>query len=179
MAASSTSPSSAAGEELLITRVFDAPRPLVWKALSEQERLARWWGPKGSTIRVARHEFRPRGLFHYSMRMPDGSDLWGRFVYLEIQPPGRIVFVNAFADAQGNIGRNPWAAVWPLEIHNTLTLEAAGDRTTLTLRGSPQWASEAEWNAFVQARASMQQGFGGSFDQLGAHLASMKAAGEK
>src|SRR5215216_6709914 len=85
-------------EELVIQRVFDAPRSLVWKALSEAERLAQWWGPKGCTIQVARLEFRPGGLFHYSMHFPDGEPMWARFLYREIAPPERLVWVNSFSD---------------------------------------------------------------------------------
>src|SRR5687767_1594226 len=85
------------GEDFVITRTFDAPRDLVFKAFSEAERLAQWWGPKGCTIRVSRLGFRPGGTFHYRMQMPDGFEMWGRFTYREIDAPERIVFVNAFS----------------------------------------------------------------------------------
>ena len=57
-------------------RVFDAPRDLVWKAFTESERLMQWWGPKGFTMLVAKLDLRPGGVFHYSMRSPDGRAMY-------------------------------------------------------------------------------------------------------
>src|SRR5690349_12214759 len=95
--------------ELVITRVFDAPRDLVFKAWSEPERLMRWWGPKGFTLRVGTFDFRPGGVFHYCARSPDGHEMWGTFVYREIIAPERIVFISSFADAEGNLIRSPFS----------------------------------------------------------------------
>lgn len=67
---------SSAAKEFTITRVFDASRDLIWRAWSEPERLAQWWGPKGCKIEIGKLEFRPGGIFHYSMRMPDGQTVW-------------------------------------------------------------------------------------------------------
>jgi uncharacterized protein YndB with AHSA1/START domain len=84
--------------ELVITRVVNAPRELVWKAFIESDRLARWWGPEGFTMLAHTLDFRPGGAFHYSMRSPDGQILWGKFVYHDIQAPERLVFVTSFSD---------------------------------------------------------------------------------
>jgi Activator of Hsp90 ATPase homolog 1-like protein len=73
--------------EFVISRVFDAPRELVFKAQSESERLERWWWAKGFTTRVIKLDFRPGGVFHYSMRTPDDHEMWGKFVYREIVAP--------------------------------------------------------------------------------------------
>jgi uncharacterized protein YndB with AHSA1/START domain len=59
--------------EFVFTRAFDAPRELVFKAWTEPERLAQWWGPKGSTIVVKKMDLRPGGIFHYAMRRPQGE----------------------------------------------------------------------------------------------------------
>ena len=72
--------------EFVMERVFDAPRDLVWKACTEAERLMQWWGPKGVTMRVATMDLRPGGRFHYCYVMPNGSEMWGIFVYREILP---------------------------------------------------------------------------------------------
>jgi uncharacterized protein YndB with AHSA1/START domain len=159
------------GDELVITRVFDAPRALVWQAWSEPQALRRWWGPKGFAMGLCRLEFRPGGIFHYSMRTPDGRDLWGKFVYREIVAPERIVFVSSFADEGGNVVRNPWNAGWPLETHNTLTFAEHAGKTTLTLRGGPLNATAAERKIFEDGLQSMQRGFAGTFDQLAEYLA--------
>ena len=156
---------------LVIERIFDAPRELVWKAWTEPARLAQWWGPKGFDMQVARMDFRPGGVFHYSMRSPAGQELWGKFVYREIVAPERLVFINSFADEQGNVQRNPMSPTWPLEILNVLTLAEDAGRTTLTIRGGPHSATEIERQTFAGAQANVQSGFKGTLDQLADHLA--------
>lgn len=167
------SASGAAIPELVITRVLNAPRALVFNVWSEAEHLVRWWGPKGADLQVIRLEFRPGGIFHYRQQIANGGEIWGRFVYHEIRAPERIVYVSAFADAEGAITRNPWSPTWPLEIHNTLTLDENAGRTTLTLRGAPLNATEAEIATFTGARPMVQQGFAGTLDQLEAYLAQV------
>lgn len=161
--------------EPMVTRVFDAPRALVFQAWTEADRLARWWGPKGFSVQVGSLDLRPGGVFHYSQRAPGGAELWGKFVYHEVVAPERLVFTSSFADADGNTVRNPWSQEWPLEILNILTLTEENGRTTLTLRGGPLDASPAELATFEAARSSVQQGLGGTLDQLAAYLAEAGA----
>jgi uncharacterized protein YndB with AHSA1/START domain len=160
-------------EDLLITRAFDAPRALVWKAWTEAEHLAEWWGPSLFKNAVVSFDFRSGGLFHYSMTMPDGGRMWGRFVYREIDPPARLVFTSGFADEKGKLAPNPWIADWPTEILNTLTLTEEGGKTRVTLRGTPLNATASQREAFVGMHSSMKQGFGGTFDQLATYLTRM------
>src|SRR5690242_1162231 len=87
-----------AGRPFVITRVFDAPRPLVWQAWTERDRLMQWFGPKGFTMPVATLDFRPGGVFHFCLRSPDGHQMWGKFAYREIVIPERIVWVHSFSD---------------------------------------------------------------------------------
>jgi len=161
--------------EFSITRVFDAPRDLVWKAFTEAERLIHWWGPKGFTTEVARLDLRPGGVFHYNMRSPNGQDMWGRFVYREIVPPERLVFVVSFTDAQENVTRHPMSPTWPLEVLNTMTLMERDGKTTLMIRGVPINATEIEHKTFESGREGMRQGFNGTYDQLAAYLAKERA----
>ena len=100
--------------EFVVTREFDAPRELVFKAWTERERLAAWWGPKGFKIRVAKLDLRPGGIFHYSMTTPAGDEWWGRFVYREISPPERLVYVNSFSNAEGGVTCAPMMPTFPL-----------------------------------------------------------------
>jgi uncharacterized protein YndB with AHSA1/START domain len=162
-----------AGADFVITRVFNAPRELVFKTMTETEHLQKWWGPKGCEIEVVKHEPRPGGVFHYRMQFAPGVEMWGKFVYREIMPPERIVFVNSFADAAGNTTRNPMSPTWPAEALNTTTLTEQDGKTTLTLRSSPLAASEIERATFLAGHASMQQGFGGMYDQYEAYLATL------
>jgi len=129
-------------------------------------------GPKGFTMGVYKLDLRPGGVFHYSMRTPDGRELWGRFVYREIVKPERIVFINSFADEKGNVLRNPWNADWPLEVLNTQTFAEHDGKTTLALRGGPINATETERKTFEAGFESMQQGFTGTLDQLAEYLAT-------
>ena len=157
--------------EFVITRVFDAPRELVWKAFTESGRLMHWWGPKGFTVHVAKLDFRPGGVFHYGMRSPDGHDMWGRFVYREIVRPERIVFVNSFSDKDGGLTRPPFSESWPLEMLSTFTFAEHKGRTTLTIQWIPLNPTEAERKTFEAGHDSMQQGWTGTLDQLAAYLA--------
>lgn len=89
--------------ELVMERVFNAPRELVFKAWTEPEHLAHWWGPKGWTLPVCTVDLRPGGEWHYCMRGPEGEESWGKATYREIVPPERLVYVDTFSDAEGNV----------------------------------------------------------------------------
>jgi uncharacterized protein YndB with AHSA1/START domain len=161
--------------EFIISRVFDAPRELVWRVWTQPEHMTKWWGPVGLTMLACKVDLRPGGLCHYGMRTPDGPEMWGKFVYREITPPEKLVFVNSFSDAQGGITRHPLSATWPLEVLNTMTLTEKDGKTTLTLRGGPINATEEERRTFATSFDSMNKGFGGTFDQLAAYLAKVQA----
>jgi uncharacterized protein YndB with AHSA1/START domain len=82
----------------VISRVFDAPRDLVWKAWTESDRLMQWFSPRGSKMVSNENDLRPGGVFHYLLSSPDGGDYWGKWVYREIHKPERLVFVVSFSD---------------------------------------------------------------------------------
>lgn len=164
--------SQPAHNEAFITRVFDAPRELVFKAWTEPERLAQWWGPKGYELEVVKLELRPGGMFLGSQRSPEGQVMWGKFVYQEISPPEKLVFIQSFSDEEGNTIRAPFSPTWPLEVINHLTLTEEEGRTTLTLRGGPINATEEEIKDFDGMRPMVAQGFVGTFDQLDEYLAN-------
>lgn len=159
--------------ELTITREINAPRDLVFKAFTQAEHLAHWWGPKGFKLIVSSLDLRPDGVFLYCMQAPDGNEMWGKFVYREISAPEKIVFINSFSDKDGNTVRAPFSANWPLEVLNVWTLTEAKGKTTLTLKGHPINASEEEMKMYGEMHSSMNQGFNGTFDQLDAYLASL------
>ncbi|MBI2893748.1 MAG: SRPBCC domain-containing protein [Deltaproteobacteria bacterium] len=156
----------ASAPELVIARTFDAPRETVFAALTRAEKLERWWSPPGHPILSTRLDLRVGGLFHYCFRSPEGQEIWGKLVYREIVAPERIAFVVSFSDREGRTVRAPFDASWPLEVLSTLTLAERGGKTTLTVRGVPINASEAERTAFERGRASMQQGWTGTLGQL-------------
>jgi uncharacterized protein YndB with AHSA1/START domain len=161
-------------QEFTFARTFDAPRELVWRAWTDAEALAQWWGPKNASIRVLKLEFRPGGMFHYTMSFQPGHEMYGRFIYREIVAPERIVFVISFSDPAGGITRAPFPQLkdkWPLEVLNVVTFTEQGGKTTIALRGHPINATEDERKMYAANADSMRQGFGGTFDQLAGFLA--------
>jgi uncharacterized protein YndB with AHSA1/START domain len=110
---------------LVISRLFNAPRSLVFKAWTEAERVALWWGPQGFTTRYCQMDIREGGAFRLCMRSPEGTEHWKRGVYREIVAPERIVFTFAWEDAAGTPGH---------ETLVTVCFEAVGDKTRLTLQ---------------------------------------------
>jgi uncharacterized protein YndB with AHSA1/START domain len=164
---------AAATEAFVITRVFDAPRDLVFQAWTETGHLTRWFGPVGFTTTARRNDLRPGGVFHYHMRAADGHDMWGKWVYREIAPSERLVFVQSFSDEAGGTTRAPFpsiGATWPLEVLSTVTFAEEGGKTTLTMRGVPINATAEERQTFRGMHGSMRQGWTGTLDQLAAHL---------
>jgi uncharacterized protein YndB with AHSA1/START domain len=160
------------GQEFMLSREFAAPRELVFKAWTESQHLAEWWGPKGFKIRIAKLDFRPGGIFHYSMTTPKGEEWWGRFVYREIVPPERLVFVNSFSDAKAGLAPAPMIANFPLEVLSTITFTERSGKTTVTLQSVPLNATEEELATFASMRESMKAGWGGTMDQLDGFLAT-------
>jgi uncharacterized protein YndB with AHSA1/START domain len=87
--------------EIAITRLFNAPRVLVWRAWTQPENIVRWFGPKGWTLPVCEMDFRPGGEWFYCMRGPEGEESCGKAIYREIVEPERFVYTDYFADANG------------------------------------------------------------------------------
>jgi uncharacterized protein YndB with AHSA1/START domain len=89
-------------ERMVVTRVFDAPRELVWKAWTDPKYVMQWWGPKGFTAPVCKMDFRVGGKFLYCMRAPDGQEFWNGGEYHEIVAHEKIVSSMYFSDPAGN-----------------------------------------------------------------------------
>ncbi len=128
----------AAAKEIRITRDFDAPRDVVFKAWSEAESLKRWYAPQGCAVTEARVEFRVGGRYLTCIRTPDGMECWCAGVYREIVRPARIVSTMHLADDQGNLVEPAKSHLaqfpdWPREMVLTLAFEDLGGRTRLTL----------------------------------------------
>lgn len=89
-------------QRMVVERIFDAPRELVWKAYTEPEYVQQWWGPHGFTSPLCRSDFRVGGTFLYGMKMPDGQVFYTAGEFQEIIPHEKIVYSTYFADAHGN-----------------------------------------------------------------------------
>jgi uncharacterized protein YndB with AHSA1/START domain len=135
-------------------RVYQAPLDRVWKAWSEKDQLAKWWGPKGCSLEVLLLEFREGGFFHYAMRFENAPPMWGRFNYREIAPNERIVWLNSFANEKCGIARAPFSDLCPLEIENSVAFAEKEGTTTMTLHAEPFGASAEEVKYFAQLCSS-------------------------
>jgi len=153
-----------------ITREFAAPRADVFRAWTDPEALMQWWGPKGMHLRLIAAEVRPGGILHYSMETGE-QRMWGRMAYREVTPPERLVFVNSFADAEGNVAPMPYMEGFPAELTYTVTFSESDGRTTVALHAVPLAPTPSEQAAFESLLPSMRGGFGNALDQLTQYLA--------
>ncbi|WP_244163120.1 SRPBCC family protein [Paenibacillus pectinilyticus] len=161
------------GTELVITRIVNAPRELVFQVFTTPEHLAAWWGPTGMELTVLTLDVRPGGMFHYSMKTPEGFEMYGKFVYHDVDAPEKLSYVNSFSDPEANVIRAPFSPVFPLEIMNILSFVEEDGKTILTMRGGPINATEEEMNFFASMKGSMEEGFGGTFKQLDDYIAKI------
>lgn len=156
----------------VISRVLDAPRDRVWQAWTEVERMEQWFSPKGFTRIAAKMDFRVGGIYHYGMRAPNGQEMWGRFVYREIKKPERLVWINSFSDRDGGLTVHPMNPNWPREMLTTVSFEAQGAKTKLTIEWIPvDGSSETEQKTFDDGRQSMTMGWTGTLENLITYLA--------
>jgi uncharacterized protein YndB with AHSA1/START domain len=155
-----------------LSRTFDAPRELMFRVWTEPEHLMRWWGPKGFEMKQIKMDLRPGGMYLYRMGAPDGSDMWGKFIFREIVEPEKLVFSTSFSDANGGTTRHPWSPTWPLVILSEIRFEPLGDKTEIFLTWQAIDANDVEVNTFNSGFTSMKQGWSGAMDQLESYLAT-------
>ena len=155
MTATAEAAAPAAGREFVITRVFNAPRRLVFKMWTEPEHLARWWGPRGFTGLSSCMDVRPGGAWTRSMQAPNGSVIRKHGVYREIVVPERLVFTYVTDDPEGNPG--PETLV-------TVSFVDLGGKTRLTLHQAPFQA--------VATRDDHLRGWTGALERFAEYLAA-------
>jgi len=135
-------------ERMTITRVFDAPRELVWKAWTDPKYVVQWWGPKDFTAPVCKMDFRVGGKALVCMKSPDGQECWNGIEYIEIVPYEKIVSLMYFADAEGN-KVDPAQVGYEHEVvdgaYDVTLFEDLGDgKTKLTFIGNEPMKDAAE-----------------------------------
>ena len=145
--------------EIVMTRVFDAPRQLVFDAFTKPELLKRWFGPRGWSLVVCEVDLKVGGTFRFVLRGPDGRDMGMRGVYREIVAPERSVHVESFDD-------------FPGESQVTTVLVEQGGKTTLT--ATVLYPSQ-EIRDMV-AKSGMEHGAAESYDKLAELLESVEAS---
>ena len=148
--------------EVAITRVFDAPRSLVFKMWTDPKHMAQWWGPHGFTNPVCKLDARPGGAILIHMRGPDGIVYPMTGVFREIVEPERLVFTAVAEDLQGN----------PLlEALTTVTFVEQGDKTKLTVHARAIGLAPVA----PQMLAGMEAGWTQSLERLAELVASTGA----
>ena len=166
-----TTEAAAQNETFVISRGFNASRERVWDAWTKPEQFGQWFGPRGSKTFVITHDLRPGGMLHSRLETPDGGQMWAKFVYQEVTPPSRLVWLHSFSDEHAGITRAPFFdGNWPLELLATVAFEEEGAGTRVTLTWTPHNATEIERQTFAANMASMNQGWTGTFDKLEAFL---------
>jgi uncharacterized protein YndB with AHSA1/START domain len=153
-----TGATGGAANELVMTRILDAPRTLVFAAFTERRHLERWQGaPEGMTVTVEESDIRPGGRYRICMHAADGTEHWLEGVYREVVPPERLVFTHSWLDAR----KQP-----TVETLVTITFADCGGKTELTLRQTGL-ASPA-------SRAGHDKGWGSTFNRLQDYLESVR-----
>jgi uncharacterized protein YndB with AHSA1/START domain len=152
--------------DLVLRRVFDAPRSLVFKAWTDPKHLAQWWGPRGFTNPVCEVDPRPGGEIRIDMRAPDGTVYPMKGVFREIVEPERLVMMTtAHADESDVPG---------LEVLTTVAFDERDGKTTLTVTAHVVKATDE----FLEALEGMEQGWSESLYRL-ADLVSALSSGRK
>ena len=152
-----------AERELVITRVFDAPRRLVFRMWTDPKHVAQWWGPNGFTNPVCDMDPRPGGAIRIVMRAPDGAEHPMIGTFREVMEPERLVFTNIAVDENGN---------HLLEGRTTVTFAEHGGKTRLTL----QTRAVGLVARAVGMIEGMEAGWTQSIDRLAAHVARAREA---
>ncbi|MGH7177468.1 MAG: SRPBCC domain-containing protein [Tepidisphaeraceae bacterium] len=155
--------------EILITRVFDAPRDLVWQAWTDPRHIAQWWGPRGFTTRVTELDLRAGGAWRYVMTGPDGTEYPVKGVFREVVPPERIVTSDEFDEGFQAVS----SADLPRGIVMTCIFDDVGRKTKLTLKVAHASAEERA----KHEKMGVVGGWQSSFDCLDEFLATMQTKG--
>jgi uncharacterized protein YndB with AHSA1/START domain len=142
--------------EIVMTRVFDAPRQMVFDAFTKPELLKRWFGPRGWSLAVCETDFRVGGSWRFMLRGPDGTEMGMRGVYREIVPPERTVHTESFDDYPGE---SIVTAVW------------VEDRGRTTMTATVLYPSQEVRDAVINS--GMEHGAAESYDKLAELLESI------
>lgn len=166
---------SSGKEKFVINRSFDVDIETMFDAWTDPEQVVAWSGPIGAQMEYINVDIRTGGSAFYKMPFGD-TVIYGNVRYLEVDRPNRLVYVQQFADENGNPGRHPLAPTWPQSMLTTLEFFQEGPNQT---RVSLQWEVTGEWTdeemkTFIAGKSGMSQGWGGSFDKLDEFFESRK-----
>ena len=162
-------------EPTILTRVYNAPRQLVFDAWTKTEHLQNWQFPfKGFKCEFQTHDIRPGGSTLHKMTAPNGFEMWLLTRYEDISPPSSLVFRQYVSNANGDILPNPQNPNWPREMQTTINLQEVQGTTKLELIWQPINPTKEEADAFEASRPDHDKGWGGGLEQLVAYLESLQ-----
>ncbi|MGI9512470.1 MAG: SRPBCC family protein [Anderseniella sp.] len=159
--------------EYIVERMFDAPRAMVWRAWTDPELLARWYGPGVDTI-IHKFDLKPGGVWLNEMKWGDKSDL-SKAVFQEVVPDEKMVWHHSSTDSEWNIVSNPMMADWPRVLLTVVTFEEADANTRVRLTWTPLDASEAEMACFANVMGNMAKGWESGFAIMDEMFAEMQS----
>src|SRR5258706_6249103 len=137
--------SDTSNRELVITRLINAPRELVWEAWTKPEHVKHWWGPDGFTNTIHEMEVKPGGVWRFMMHGPDGMDFPNKIVFNEVVKPERLVYTHGSDDDND-----------PNIFHSTITFEDRDGKTNITMRAL--FASAEERDRVVKEYGAAEGG---------------------
>jgi uncharacterized protein YndB with AHSA1/START domain len=156
----STDADSATEAVIVLTRLYDAPREMVWAAITDPLHVAQWFGGEGFSSPVCEMDVRPGGLWRHIMRAPNGMEFPVNSVFIEVSPPERLVWTSEDAEAAQAEGK-------PVNV-TTVTLEARGAQT--------QWVMEARFRSLADRDLAVRMGFGTMVAQGAERLVAVLSA---
>jgi uncharacterized protein YndB with AHSA1/START domain len=154
---------SAAEREVVISRVFNAPRELVFAAWTDPKQVVQWWGPRGFTTTTHEMDVRPGGVWRFTMHGPDGTDYENKIRYVEVERPERIAYTH-MGDNDG-----------PVHFEAIITFEDQGGKTKTTMR---MIFTTGEERARVAIKCGAVEGLKQHIDRLGEYVAGQRRVGE-
>lgn len=161
--------------KFVISRTYPVSRLTLWKLWTNNEELKKWFGPKGNPIFSSTLELKTNGIYHYGMQNSDGDIMWGKWVFKEIIPLKKLVFVVSFCDKNKKSIHHPADHDWPLEILSTISFIDHGNETEVIVQCESCNATEIQEKAFKNGNSSMTKGWAGTFEQLTTYLKTKTA----
>ncbi|GAB3333026.1 hypothetical protein GCM10027429_13120 [Marivirga atlantica] len=152
------------GNQLTVTRIFNASIDLVWRTWTEADLLDQWWAPKPWESKTKRMTFEENGQRLYAMCGPKGEEHWGLTTYEIINKPSVFTGEDAFCDTNGNVNEEMPVAKFENKFHSTST------QTTVTV--VTQYASEEHLKQVIQM--GMKEGLSMAYENLDNLLINLK-----
>lgn len=160
-----------ASSDFVIERVFDVPRAMVWRAWTDPDLLAHWYGPGVETV-IHAFDPKPGGVWLNEMKWGEKSD-WSKMAFQEVVMEEKLVWHHSSTDSEWNIIANPMMPDWPRTLLATVTLEDAGAKTNMRLTMTPLNASNDEIACFTKAMEGFGKGWSSGFAIMAEQLSSL------